>query len=135
MRSSAWATLLRQIPDHEHNQLVVTTGNGTEIAVQVILRIDHEFVAIKGRLAGSQDAGRVFFIPYTHIDYFGFQRDVKEAEFQEIFGKLEFPDPGVPVVSPAALVDKKPPQIKSSVLERFRSRGNGAGASTPPPDA
>ena len=79
MQSSVWATLLRQIPTECHDQLMLTTFGGTEIAIQGILRIDHEFLAIKGRLAGSQDAGRVFFLPYCQIDYLGFQRALKEV--------------------------------------------------------
>ena len=93
MQSSVWALLLRQIPAEQHRNLMLVTTGGTEIAIQGILRIDHQFLAIKGRLAGSQDAGRVFFIPYTHIDYLGFQQPVKESEFHEMFGGLNIPAP------------------------------------------
>ena len=85
MQSSVWALLLRQVPAEQHNNLMLVTSGRTEIAVQVLLRIDHEFMVIRGRLAGSQEAGRVFFIPYDQIDYFGFQEAIKESEFHDLF--------------------------------------------------
>src|SRR5947209_1456105 len=145
MQSSVWALLLRQVPAEQHHTLMLVTSGHTEIAIQAILRIDHQFLAIKGRLAGSQDSGRVFFIPFTHIDYLGFQQPVKESEFQEMFGGLDIPAPyeaaapapaeaprPVPALAPeptpapaangANGVARPPTPIKSAVLERFRAR-------------
>jgi hypothetical protein len=111
-----------------------------EIAIQSFLLIEKECVAIKGRLAGSQDQGRVFFIPYANIDYFGFAQPVKDVDFAELFGNLTFAPEAPPVVEPVAIVQAEPqpetpvensgdsatggsrPIIRSEVLERFRSR-------------
>jgi hypothetical protein len=151
MRSSVWAALLRHIPPEQHNILSLVTMSGTEITIQNILRIDDEFLAFKGRLAGSQDAGRLYFIPLSNIDYFGFNRAVKDEEYAEIFGNLQLPPPDVPptvmVAAPPAAAPEPAPEppapepeppaapappvgptraapvpIKSEVLERFRSR-------------
>jgi hypothetical protein len=152
MQSDMWAWLFRQVPAEQYNQIVIMTSTGTEIAVQCLLRIEADFVAIKGRLAGSQDAGRVYFIPFCNIDYFGLQRDVKETEFDAIFGAGSLvastpvastaaestippdplaadPVPGQPASLPAVEVpistsvsQKTPLPLKSEVLERFRSR-------------
>jgi hypothetical protein len=153
MQCEMWVWLLRRVPPEQHNQLMMVTRSGVEIALQVLLRIEAEFVAVKGRLAGSQDAGRVFLIPYDNIDYFGFQRDVKESEFDEIFGTgtLTCDTPAqtsaaaVAVAGPPASVtslpipvemshstsvsQKTPLPLKSEVLERFRSRIAGASQS------
>src|SRR5262249_52747080 len=127
--------------------LTVKTLGGTEIAVQTILRVDHEFVALRGRLAGTQEAGRFFFLPYTQIDYLGYQKDLMEADFKAIFETLAMPAPaaaagdnapesaegptreaaGPPAESPpdaAAAASERgtPTPLKSAVLERFRSR-------------
>jgi hypothetical protein len=112
MQSDMWAWLFRRVPAEQYNQLVIMTNTGTEIAVQTLLRIEPDFIAIKGRLAATQDAGRVYFIPFINIDYFGFQRDVKETEFDDMFGAgpLSLSVPAaianaarvVPVVQPAA---------------------------------
>jgi hypothetical protein len=134
MQSSMWAALLRHIPGEQHNNLMLVTAGGTEIAIQGILRIDHQFVALKGRLAGSQDSGRVFFIPFSHIDYLGFQKPVKDVEFREMFDDLSLPAPahGAAGPEPAGAADgpaaggaspgRSPAPIKSTVLEKFRQR-------------
>jgi hypothetical protein len=135
MHDAAWVKLLRHIPANEHSNLLLVTTSGREIAIQCLLRIDPQSLALRGRLAGSTDAGRIFFVPYQHIDYFGFQQALKEAEFHELFGSLESlsaeppaaaPGPSEPAVPPPA--DLTPPRtplaIKSAVLEKFRSRSN-----------
>src|SRR6516165_10370450 len=103
MQCNAWGHLLRQIPTEKYQTLSLVTTGGTEIALQGILRIEREFVAIKGRLSGSQAAGRVYFIPYTHIDYLGTQVEVKDAEFEATFGQLE--------LSSAAVGDAPPSPV------------------------
>jgi hypothetical protein len=150
MQSDLWSWLFRRVPAEQHNQLTIVTGSGIEIAVQVLLRVEPELVAIKGRLAGSQEAGRVFFIPFANIDYFGFQRDVKEAEFDAMFGTGPLTaacgstGSGIrPAVAPppvasepqhdasptSAASQKTPLPLKSEVLERFRSRIGGTSGS------
>src|SRR5690348_14838699 len=90
MAENAWATVLRQIPPEQHNQLMLVTAAGTEIAVQTILQTYPDFIAFKGRLAGSQDAGRLYFLPYQNVDYLGFVREVKDEEFVQMFAALDF---------------------------------------------
>jgi hypothetical protein len=139
MHSAAWVKLFRHIPASEQEKLMVVTVSGTEIAIQCFLRIDPECLALKGRLAGSQDAGRVFFIPYVQIDYFGYQKPLKESEFHEVFASLDTSDAAAdaapaeppaptPTAEPAANAGattsgaRNPLTIKSTVLEKFRSR-------------
>jgi hypothetical protein len=149
MQSSAWAVLLRSIPAERVQTLSLVTTSGTEVALQGILRLEREFAAVRGRLAGSQDAGRVYFIPYTHIDYLGTQVEVKEVEFEAMFGHLDLSgaapasDGPVPAVAPSSLPAPAAPApvndntplpgsgpsvvpIRSAVLERFRSRNFSA---------
>jgi hypothetical protein len=148
MHTAAWVKLLRHIPAEEQSKLMLVTSGGTEIAVQVILRIDPECLALRGRLAGSTDAGRVFFVPYARIDYLGFQQPLKESEFHELFANLEIhggaaqpapaPAPAPAVTDPATRSGTSPPSrnpgaIKSTVLEKFRSRVSSPGTQMRPP--
>jgi hypothetical protein len=159
MHGLAWQALLKHIPPERHNQLSVTTTNGLEIAVQAFLRIDPECVAIKGRLSGSQDAGRVFFVPYARIETLAFQQEVKEEVFHELFGGLTLPVPVATSAEPAPSADstnafaepvapsassdnsadadpcalgagRSPTMIKSVVLERYRARTGVPGTSS-----
>lgn len=140
MHDSAWMKLLCHIPASEQSKLMLVTTSGTEITIQCFLRLDPECLALRGRLSGSTDAGRVFFVPYANIDYFGFQQPLKEAEFHELFGSLEElaadTPPEAPPVSPAPVPESAAPPsvasnptpprgpsvIKSTVLEKFRAR-------------
>jgi|SRR5579884_3648204 len=160
MRSTAWADLLRHIPANLHDNLCLVTAGGVEIAIQAILRVDHEFLAIRGRLSGSTDAGRVYFIPFARIDYVGFLREVKADEFRENFDSFRTAAPAAaeaPVAPSASLAEPPRPEpepeptpaaeeppasnapttrvsmpIKSAVLERFRQRSpNGSVAGLP----
>ena len=119
----AWERLLRTLPATEQDGLMLMTNTRTEIAVQSILRLDSDFLIIKGRLAGSQDAGRVFFIPYAHIDHIGFYRAVKDSEFDVMFAGLNGPPLPAIATAPEPIAEEPKTPIKSAVLERFRSRG------------
>jgi hypothetical protein len=137
MNARTWIALFRHIPPEKQSQFTLITANGTEMTVQNFIRIEEEFVLLKGRLSGSQDSGRVFFIPYTMIDTFSYTNPVRDTEVEELFGSLRFdvaPDavppapPGVAspsrMLAPPAPAPK--PAIRSEVLERFRSGRAGA---------
>lgn len=149
MHDATWVKLLRHIPQREQSNLMLVTTGGTEIAIQGLLRLDPECMALRGRLAGSTDSGRVFFVPYSNIDYFGFQQPIKEAEFHELFNNLETlatpPDApsetpetttSTPPASPHQTPTRSPVAIKSTVLEKFRARSitNSGTELRPPPD-
>ena len=124
MPRAAWSRLLRLVPPKDQDKLMLITSNRTEIAIQSILRLDPDFLIVKGRLAGSQDAGRVFFVPYAQLDHIGFYRAFKDAEFNEMFAGLEAaPPPAFAAAPELAPPDGSKTPIKSAVLERFRARG------------
>jgi len=85
MDGSAWVALLRTIPQALHDNLVLVTRVGQEFTVQNIFRMEEDFVVIRGRMAGTVDAGRVFVIPYTELHYVGFQKPLKEKDVTAIF--------------------------------------------------
>src|SRR5262249_20711928 len=69
-----------------------------EITVQDLVRMDEEYMAVRGRLAGSSDAGRLYFVPYDQIAYISTQKAVRDQEIAEIFGSA----PPAPAAAPAA---------------------------------
>jgi hypothetical protein len=86
MQSSAWIQLLRQIPAENHDKIVLMTSNGTDINLQAVLRLEKDYVALRGRLAASTEAGRVFFVPYDQLCLIGFREGVPEAKIMQMFG-------------------------------------------------
>lgn len=87
MESSAWIILLRRIPPEQHNTLAIVTTVGIEINIQDLVRMEDDHVVIRGRLAGTTDSGRLFFVPYNQINYLGFTKEVKEAQVRALYGE------------------------------------------------
>ena len=88
MHSSSWVNLIQRIPMEHHNILFVVTSGGVEISVQCVLRMEQDFVVIHGRLAGTTDNGRIFFIPYEQVDFIGIQKELKASQFDAMYGGI-----------------------------------------------
>jgi hypothetical protein len=129
MQNASWMALWRRLPPDQHDQLMVVTAIGTEMAIQNILRIEEDFVVIRGRLAGSSDTGRVFFLPYSQINYAGFQKAIKEDEFNVLFGENEPKVAEAPaeIAEPAAVVQPSGP---TTPLPPSKSAGSPTGGLT-----
>jgi hypothetical protein len=133
MQSAGWEMLLRHIPPEVHHTLMLVTRGGTEFAISNLMRVDREFVAIRGRLAATQDQGRVFFIAYDQIDYFGFQQALRESEFEQMFAGLVMPEPEV-AAAPAA-ADNKASAATEAAFAVARAVAAAAGTAVAPAPA
>ena len=103
MESGEWKALINLVPEDYRNSLVVMTTAGTEINIQSVLRLEKEFMVLRGRLAGTTDNGRIFFLPFDHLDYLGFQRVLTEGEIMALLDGQPMPGAqaaeGVPAVA------------------------------------
>src|SRR5262245_34022565 len=86
MDNQAWRDLIGKVPQKQHNKLAIMTYVGIEIAVQDLVRVQEDYLVIRGRLAGTSDAGRLFFIPFDQITYLGIMQLIREDELDEKFG-------------------------------------------------
>src|SRR5262249_11664675 len=77
--------LLRLIPPELHASLAVVTIIGIEISIQTICRTEPEYVVVRGRLSGTAEGGRVFFLPYDQINYVGIQLETSDARLRELY--------------------------------------------------
>ncbi|HEY1859519.1 MAG TPA: hypothetical protein VGG61_04150 [Gemmataceae bacterium] len=159
MQNTAWMALWRRLPPDQHDNLVVSTVAGTEILIQNVLRIETDFVVVRGRLAGSSETGRVYFIPYSQIDCAGFQKSLREEEFIALFPEvepvIEAPEAAPPPTGPTTPLppsktlanspthggthgerarngNRAPLPLKSELLERLRSRSHQGSTPRPP---
>jgi hypothetical protein len=133
MQSAPWIILLKKLPAEFHNQLMLTTTAGTEIAIQIILVYEGDCLVFKGRMAGCQDSGRLFYVPYDRIDYVGLNRVISEDEFREWYGAAPGPEEvnssaeGKPVNGDGSGQRPVLPN-RAALLERIRSRPSTPGS-------
>jgi hypothetical protein len=129
MRSQAWIELLRRVPPQQHDSLVLVSNSGTEISLHSLLRMEADYVIVRGRLAGTTDTGRIFFIPYDQIDYLGFQKELAEAQVRALLGEPELP-PAAAVEAPhangAAVPSAAEPSPPSETLHATEDIANGS---------
>ena len=85
MDGAGWIKILRRIPAKLHNTISFATSGG-EIMAQDILRIEKDFLLLRGRMAGSQDAGHIIVLPFAQIVNLTLNKALKEKEVHEVFG-------------------------------------------------
>jgi hypothetical protein len=78
---------LRRLPAALHDGLIIVTSSTGEIVVQSIVRAERDFLVIRGRMSGSQDTGRVVFIPFDQINYVVLGKKPADAELQGLLAK------------------------------------------------
>ena len=142
MQGSLWINLLRRIPAELHNSLALGLVTGEEVVVQQLIKMDNDFVIVRGRMAGSTAEGRVMVVPYSHMALIALNKQIQEAEVQAIFGQAAPSQPSLPTPAPPAppaVVEanatplpnaltptpgqpKPPPPSKSMLLARLRER-------------
>jgi len=146
MENRDWIEMFRVIPEAQHNQLVLVLLNGSEISLDTLFRFESNYVVARGRVGGTTDENRAFFIPYQQMLYYRLERIVKLEELTDIYEgqppAVAAPDvtetplaapapsptavnPLVPVTAPAnngtpaAPVD--PNATRNALLERIRA--------------
>src|SRR3712207_5471743 len=89
MQGNTWIELFRRIPANLHDSLALTLTNGMEIVIQRILKLDPDFAVLRGRMAGTQDQGRVVIVPYHQFLSIAFGKRMTDPEVVAIFGKSQ----------------------------------------------
>jgi hypothetical protein len=89
MQGTSWINLFRRIPVNLHDCLALTVTTGGEIILQGIVKLEPDFAIMRGRMAGTQDNGRVVILPYSQLVSIAFNRDLKEDAIQAIFGAAD----------------------------------------------
>lgn len=85
MTRDEWMTMFRGFPEAEHNRLVLVLQNGAEISIDTVFRFEPHFLILRGRVGGTIDEARGFFIPYSEMVYVRFERVMKLEELNEMF--------------------------------------------------
>jgi hypothetical protein len=87
MQGTSWISFFRRIPVNLHDCLALTVTTGAEIVLQRIVKLEDDFAIVRGRMAGTQDGGRVVVLPYALLVSVAFNRRMTDVEVQAIFGE------------------------------------------------
>jgi hypothetical protein len=109
MQNEVWIALLQRLPRSLHDSTSLVTKTGVEIAIQSIIRVEENYLVIRGRLAGTQEGGRAFFIPYDQLDFVMSQRPMAEVQIAALFSS----DP----TSPGFAAELPPPPPEAALPE------------------
>jgi hypothetical protein len=160
MQSDNWIALLQKVPPAYHDSLMVVTSVGLEVSIQAIMRVEEQYLVVRGRVAGTTDTGRTFFIPFDQINFLCVQKPLKEAEIGAMFGEpagqseaegtlpaggLSRPEVAEDLDKPQSQLEDQPPLpakeppkqpapprwSRSELLARIRSRSQGTAAGSP----
>jgi hypothetical protein len=121
MSNDAWIEMFRLIPEEERTKLIIVLQNASEISVDTLIRFEPHFLLLRGRVAGTIDEARGFFIPYNQMLYLRLERVVRVEEMDAMF-PAELP-PMAEEVKPAAEMPMIPPSERPTPTVPFtRSR-------------
>jgi hypothetical protein len=87
MQGDDWIALFRRIPLNLHDGLILGLTTGAEVVIQKFVKLEQHYVILRGRMAGTQDNGRVVVLPYGNIVTVNVARRLLEPEIEAIFGK------------------------------------------------
>lgn len=87
MENATWVRLLRQVPAAMRQRLTVITNVGAEISIQDIIQMSDEYLVLRGRLAGTNDTGRLFLVPFSEITYVSSVVEMRDDAIRAVFCK------------------------------------------------
>src|SRR5262249_11875739 len=110
MQSADWISMISRIPPEAHDGLCFLTSSGLHINVQAIVAKLPEVLILRGRIAGSTDAGFTFMVPYDRLVCLYLQRAVKEGDVVAWFPEGGWPaEPAVAAAAVAPIPAVRPP--------------------------
>ena len=137
MTNQEWIDMLQVLPLEQQNQIVLVLKNQSEVAVDTLFRFERNFLVLRGRVAGTTDEGRAFFIPFDQMVYFRIERVVNLTELDSIFlghtarstGPVPEAIPAVPtpipIPIPVSVEPTAPPTdataTRNALLDRIRA--------------
>ena len=138
--------LVQRVPEFDHPKLVFVLTVGVSVNLDLIARVEKNYIVVRGREAGSNDEGRGFFIPFETIAMIKLEKLVRINEFramyneplQESIGLGDDADEAPAEAKAPASVAKAPTApagptdvAKQNLLDRIRAARTSAGQPKP----
>jgi len=146
MRCEDVQSLIKRIPPVDISKVVLVMKSSISINIDLVYKLEPDYIVVRGREAGTNDDGRGFFVPYDEIAYMKIERYVKVSDLKSLFGEpvLEGDEASMEseppkTASPAGTntpapvsVGNQPPQdpasiAKQNLLERIRATRTSVG--------
>lgn len=115
MQPSSWLALFKRMPQSQHDNMSLVTSIGVEVALQQIIRLERDFMVVRGRLTGTMDTGVVIMLPYDQITYMNFIKRMPDEEVNELFKNFQ-----APPAAPAAVSYQPVPNAQAAPVDDFR---------------
>ena len=137
--------LIKRVPADDHPKLVFVLTVGVSVNLDMVARVEKNYIVIRGREAGSNDEGRGFFIPFETIALIKLEKLVRINEFRAMYNEPlqesiglgddadEAPkEPSVAVTPKPASAPVGPTDTaKQNLLDRIRAARTSAGLPKP----
>jgi hypothetical protein len=120
--NKAWIAMIRRIPGDMHDTLALGLRTGAEVVLQKLIKLEPDFMVIRGRVSGTSDPGRIILIPYGELSFVSSTRLLKDTQIEAIFGK-ESSLPMAASVLPSSAADEanatldELPEVEESLTE------------------
>jgi hypothetical protein len=151
MRRDDVCEVLKKIPEVDLTKVVLVLRYNAAITIDVLARIEEDYLVVRGRENGTNDEGRAFFVPFDDILFIRLDRIVTLGEMKGWYGekmaegteKTELPTSAseakaaekkttaapYSTTTPAPAPAMDPAGIaKQNLLARIRAVRSGAGA-------
>lgn len=146
MTNDEWMELFARFSGSAQSELVLVLQNGGEIAVDLFIRFEPNYFVARGRVSGTDNEGRAFFVPFRELSYLRIEKITKLSDIQVIYGEEATmfekslgeisaeeaaamltppPPPGKPVSDPKRATRSE--EVRDKLLERIRSTKTGRG--------
>src|SRR6516164_9173541 len=91
MQANTWLAVFKRMPQSQHDNLSLVTNIGNEIAIQQIVRLERDFMVVRGRMTGTMDTGVIIVVPYDQISYMNFVKKMPVDQANELFKNFQAP--------------------------------------------
>jgi len=104
MLEAGWLQIVRRIGTENLDNVSLVTVTGNELVIQSVFRIEHDFMILRARTAGTMDAGRTLVVPFSQVDFLAFNKAMSEEQVQKLFdGPFQAAAPAMMMPAPVTM--------------------------------
>lgn len=88
MKREQWVNIFQKLPESMHDQVAFSLSTGIDVFNQRFLLYGDEFLLIRGRLGGTDEAERIFMVPWDELRMIFFSRPIEDDILVKMFGEI-----------------------------------------------